>query len=223
MRFLSLLFVLLAGSALAQPADPAESAYQEGRRLYDVQDWDGAIAKFKEAYKLRPDARSLFNIAQAYRLKGDCTQAQSFYRTYKRNFPDAANIATVDKFLAEPCAKDTAPLPEPEQPADKPSRSYTLPIAFGAGAVVLVGGALGFELSARGTYDRALAAQDEQQQHDLWQSANTQRYVADGLVVGGIACTGVAVWLFIRSRRDEPAVQPQVSAHAASLVITGRF
>jgi len=105
---LALLAVLLvATSALAQPADPGEAAYQEGRRYYDLRDWDNAIKKFKEAYKLRSDAPSLFNIAQSYRLKGDCVEAIGFYKTYKRNYPTAQNIAAVDKFIAElePCAQ----------------------------------------------------------------------------------------------------------------------
>jgi len=104
-------------SAHAQPApgpaqpDAAEAAYREGRRLYDLHEWDAAIAKFKEAYRLRSDPASLFNIAQSYRLKGDCGEASSFYKTYRRNFPTASNIAKVDKFIAdlEPCAKPTVP------------------------------------------------------------------------------------------------------------------
>jgi hypothetical protein len=96
--------------AIAQPApssDAAETAYKEGRRHYDLREWDQAIAKFKEAYELRSDAASLFNIAQAYRLKGDCVEALGFYKTYKRNFPSAQNLDKVDKFIAElePCAK----------------------------------------------------------------------------------------------------------------------
>ena len=68
---LVLIAVLTAtGAAHAQaPNAAADAAYQEGRRLYDLREWDAAIAKFKEAYRLRPDAQSLYNIAQANRLK----------------------------------------------------------------------------------------------------------------------------------------------------------
>lgn len=111
------LAILLAGhAAWGQPA--SDVAYEEGRRLYDLREWDQAIAKFKEAYRIRPDAKSLFNIAQALRLKGDCVEAVNFYRTYKRNFPKEKNLAKVDKFLAdlEPCPKPTAVTPEPVKP-----------------------------------------------------------------------------------------------------------
>jgi tetratricopeptide (TPR) repeat protein len=120
--------ILTAAAAHAQPAppnpgDPAEAAYQEGKRLYDIQEWDQAIAKFKDAYRQRSDAASLFNIAQSYRLKGDCANAISFYKTYKRNFPSAENLDKVDKFIAElepTCPREPAPplpppVPVPEQ------------------------------------------------------------------------------------------------------------
>ena len=107
------LLVAVSTSSLvhAQPASASEAqadaALSEGRRLYDLQEWDQAIAKFKEAYRLRADAPALFNIAQAYRLKGDCAQAASFYKTFKRNFPKEKNIAKVDRFIdeMEECAK----------------------------------------------------------------------------------------------------------------------
>jgi tetratricopeptide (TPR) repeat protein len=117
---LVLAVVLAAASASAQPGDSgaaAEAALQEGRRLYDLQEWDSAIVKFKEAYRLRADAAALFNIAQSYRLKGDCASAASFYKTYRRNFPNEGNIDRVDRFITEmeACAK-TAPKPEKPEP-----------------------------------------------------------------------------------------------------------
>jgi tetratricopeptide (TPR) repeat protein len=107
-------------SATAQPSSPstdAEAALEEGRRLYDLQEWDQAIAKFKEAYRLRADAAALFNIAQSYRLKGDCASAAGFYKTYRRNFPNERNIDKVDRFIVEmeECAK-TSPRPDPVTP-----------------------------------------------------------------------------------------------------------
>ncbi len=105
------------------PADPAEAAYQDGRRHYDLREWDDAIASFKESYRLRTDERSLFNIAQAYRLKGDCVDALGFYQTYKRNFPDAEGIPAVDKLIVdiEPCVREKTPPPvKPTKPGKTP-------------------------------------------------------------------------------------------------------
>ncbi len=134
-------FVLASTAAFAQPRPSkpvpnpaADAALQEGRRLYNIQDWDAAIEKFKEAYKLRPDAASLFNLAQSYRLKGDCTAAAFQYRAYRRNHPNEKNIDKVDKFIVEMddcAAKQAKPLPPvdkpPPPPVDKPDTQVIAP------------------------------------------------------------------------------------------------
>ncbi len=152
--------------AHAQPAAEADQAYQRGRSHYDLQEWDKAIAEFKEAYRLRPDAPSLFNIAQSYRLKGDCAQAASFYKTYRRNFPNEKNIDRVDQFIIDMDACTTtqasptvtaptddtptpitAPLPNPVAPVDEPEprmpRGYLYGsiTAAGIGVACVIGGA----------------------------------------------------------------------------------
>lgn len=113
---------LLLATGVAYADDRSDTAYEEGRRLYDLREWDQAIAKFKEAYRIKPEAKSLFNIAQAFRLKGDCVEAINFYRTYKRNFPREKNLAKVDKFIVElePCAKKAARQPDPIAPPEPP-------------------------------------------------------------------------------------------------------
>lgn len=123
----ALTLALAAGHALAQPSDKnaeADAALDEGRRLYDLREWDQAIAKFKEAYRLRADAPALYNIAQAYRLKGDCARAATFYKTFKRNFPEEKNV---DKFIAdmEECAKKQPAMPEPVEPKPEPEPEPT--------------------------------------------------------------------------------------------------
>jgi len=112
MRACLVAMVLMTSSlATAQPTKgPAKTAYDAGRKAYDLREWDKAIESFKEAYRLGSDAASLFNIAQSYRLKGDCGEALGFYKTYKRNFPKAKNIKAVDGFITdmETCAKEQA-------------------------------------------------------------------------------------------------------------------
>jgi tetratricopeptide (TPR) repeat protein len=128
MRSLVIL-ALLCGVAVAQspPADPAEEAYQEGKRLYDLREWDQAIAKFKEAYKLRADAASLFNIAQSYRLKGDCLEAVNFYKTFRTKFPNEKTAAKAEKFITEldECAKQRAAAAKtaPTEPVTEPVKT----------------------------------------------------------------------------------------------------
>lgn len=163
----------------------ADEAYQRGRAHYDLQEWDQAIAEFKEAYRLRPDAPSLFNIAQSYRLKGDCAQAASFYKTYRRNFPAEKNIARVEQFITEmeACAKQAPPTngtPDGKtgdgtttQPSDTGGTSGT----SGIGAT----GATGTGANASGT---PLPAQPVD---------SPAPRIPRGFLIGSIAAAGVGV------------------------------
>ena len=160
-----LIAVLTLSSVVrAQPAPnpAADAAYQEARRLYDLREWDAAIAKFKEAYRLRPDAPSLFNIAQSNRLKGDCSEALSFYKTYRRNFPTEKNIDKVDKFIADmdACVKTgtkteptkTEPtrllVTEPSSPADPGHGKRIAGYVVGGVGVVALGVGVLFAIRA---------------------------------------------------------------------------
>lgn len=130
------LLVTTAAPALhAQPADPAPAAatneeqaqalYESGVRHYNVAEYDEAIADYKAAYKLYPEPTFLYNIAVAYRMKGDCQQALVFYRTYLRNEPNPPNKDKIDQRVAEmeECVKKkggTVTPPDGKDPLDKP-------------------------------------------------------------------------------------------------------
>jgi hypothetical protein len=109
--------------------------------------------------------------------------------------------------------------PKPAGPSETPERRGSLlPIAVGAGGVVLLGGALGLSLWGDATYDDAKAEMTDQSRRDsLYDSANRKRYVAEGLAVTGVGCAGVAIWLYLHQRgtRAEAA-----SARAGHLMIT---
>lgn len=94
----------------------------------------------------------------------------------------------------------TTAQPEPHEVSETPARSSkVVPLAVGAGGVALLGGALTFELLGRANYDDAKAEMMDQSKRDsLYDSANTKRYIAQGFAVAGVACVGVAVWLYLR-------------------------
>ena len=100
-----------------------------------------------------------------------------------------------------------------------------MPIAFSAGAVVLLGGALGFELWGESTYNQAKKEPDPAKQDSLWSSANTKRYVAEGMLGAGVACAGVAVWMWLRhpAETEKVAVTPLAAPGLAGLALDGRF
>jgi tetratricopeptide (TPR) repeat protein len=105
---------LLASALMATPAiaqrrkddqkqkeKEARAHYEKGQRHYNLGEFDQAIAEYKEAYALTSAPALLFNVAQAYRLKGDHQQALFFYRTYLREDPEAENAADVDALIAD--------------------------------------------------------------------------------------------------------------------------
>ncbi|GAB4537082.1 MAG: hypothetical protein Tsb0020_51750 [Haliangiales bacterium] len=60
----------------------AREAHRQGRTAFDLGDFDKAVEYFKEAYELAPHEAYLYNIAQAYRQGGDCSNALFFYKRY---------------------------------------------------------------------------------------------------------------------------------------------
>ena len=136
LHWVTLFTVVHATAALAQPAAPkkltekekaeARALYDEGLRHYNVAEYADAVTAFKGAYLLTGDPKLLFNVAQSYRLSGDCEQALRFYKNFKRESPEAVNLAEVDASISKCEATLPAPVaaapPEPvvERPAPAP-------------------------------------------------------------------------------------------------------
>ncbi|HUS28086.1 MAG TPA: hypothetical protein VMZ53_06240 [Kofleriaceae bacterium] len=121
---------------------------------------------------------------------------------------------------------------EPEQLPPAPPRSLVLPIAFGAGAVAMLGGAVAFELSAEATFEQSQAEPNPTTSDILFAKANHRRYAAEALAVTGLAAGGVAVWLYLRTPRDAASsgvasrsvhVVPTVSAAYSGFEMRGSF
>ena len=97
----------LAGASVAsaQPAPPPTSdpaaLEASGQRHFDLAEYAAAVRDFKEAYRLTDQPGFLYNIAQAFRLGGDCRQALTFYKTFVRRVPDAPNLAKVKERISE--------------------------------------------------------------------------------------------------------------------------
>jgi hypothetical protein len=127
----------------------------------------------------------------------------------------------------------TGPASPSQQPSKPLPRAKALSLAFGGAALGLVGGAVGFELWARSTYDTSRREPDHARQDSLWHSASTRRYVAEGLGVAGIACAGVSVWFYLRGGEPEATathpqasrliVEPILGSDRAGLVLMGRY
>ncbi len=112
MRVALLAAALLASApAIAEPIPKkARELAAHGREMHKRGDYERAIAAFKEAYVLAPSAGLLFNLAQAYRLMGNCDDASLMYRRYLATnpAPDARAIAETHLETVERCMHQRA-------------------------------------------------------------------------------------------------------------------
>jgi hypothetical protein len=97
----------------------AKELFQQGTTLFDLGEFDKAIDAWQQGYKEKPDPGFLYNIGQAYRLKGDSQKAIFFYRGYLRNSPKAANRADIEAKIA--ALQKSAGEPKPATPPAPPS------------------------------------------------------------------------------------------------------
>lgn len=81
------------------PAKAKELATR-GRIYHDAGDYSAAVAAFKEAYVLAPSPGLLFNIAQAYRLAGNCDEASWMYRRFLDTNPTGTNRNLAEQHLS---------------------------------------------------------------------------------------------------------------------------
>ena len=113
-RLVVLLLVLGAGAAAAR-AQPAKELYREGQALYDAGQYDEAIATWKEAYVLSDEPLLLFNLGQAYRLKGECAEARVHYENYLKRGTKLHTREAIEKTLSE-CEEKNR---EKQEPGDR--------------------------------------------------------------------------------------------------------
>lgn len=100
----ALVLALAAGSAAAEPDNPAErgaQAFAEGR-------YDEALRELEAAYQLDPDPNLLFALGRVHSARGDCLRAVDHYRRYLASQPGQrgaeAAQAEIDK-----CARANPP------------------------------------------------------------------------------------------------------------------
>jgi hypothetical protein len=115
-----------SGQAADEPTGPttphAEAArlFQEGNVLYRQGNYDGAIAKFRAANTLAPDPLTIFAIAQAQRLGGDCHALES-YAAFVAATPNTGLTAVAQTHMAD-LARRCPPARAAAQPTSVPKQ-----------------------------------------------------------------------------------------------------
>lgn len=105
-----------------------------------------------------------------------------------------------------PPAPALAPPPRPEPKLSSHGSSKTLAFTFTAGSAVLLGAAVGFNFWGESYFNQAIDETTSQDRRDsLLSSANMRRHLAQGFAIGGLACAGVAAWLFLRHGEAQPS------------------
>ncbi len=121
------LAVIPGAASAEEPSSPeviparARALAIQGRAFHEAGDYGNAIIAFKEAYVMAPSAGLLFNLAQAYRLAGNCDDAAMMYRRYIATGPslEGRTIAEGHLETVERCAHKTA-LGIPQDPGSTP-------------------------------------------------------------------------------------------------------
>jgi tetratricopeptide (TPR) repeat protein len=219
----------------------ARELADKGRAYHDAGEYTKAIAAFKEAYVLAPSPALLFNIAQAYRLAGNCDDAAWMYRRYIDTNPDTVHKALAEQHLesVEKCGHGgllvvTPPpvegkVPEPPKEeasvtatttSDEPpgTRSKQVALWVGIGGGVALAGAAYFALDASDASDNVsnLYKHGGKGTDVASQDARGQRSAALATVFGiggGLALASAGV-LYAVGRHYESAQHVAVAPHA---------
>ena len=172
----------------------ARELSDRGLRQYQAGELDAAIESFMGAFALSDNTGLLFNVAQAYRLKGDCALAREYYRRYLTAAPESNLKPTVERRLVEmdSCIQATKPDVAPAPRLAPPVQPKAAPAAGPAAATTT--------LAPRAVSSRRHAA--------TWTlRGSAAALLASGAVFGGLA------W---DAKRDHDATMLMLPAEQAS-------
>lgn len=83
------------------PIERAKALFSDGNQHYNLGEFPQALELYKSAYRVKPLAAFLFNIAQCHRKLGHQQEAITMYQSYLAGIPDAQNRALVESLIAE--------------------------------------------------------------------------------------------------------------------------
>jgi tetratricopeptide (TPR) repeat protein len=223
----------VVGLSSAAFADTAGELMKKGIEQYKAGKYTEAAATLQRVYDLDHKPETLFALAQAQRLAGDCTSAAANYHKVIAQVSDVNTARLVQQNLSL-CEKDEpkpAPPPEPKaEPAAPPEpqvitktvvrdRGKTDKLAatmFGVGMLGL-GAAGGLYLASSSNADAADNARTLDEHNRLASRASSE---STGMVIAagvGVAALGYAVFRWTRggeTSKTEVAAVPTTSGGA---------
>jgi tetratricopeptide (TPR) repeat protein len=240
----------LVGVAHADVPAKARVLADRGRASHEKGDYATAVALFTEAYALAPSPALLFNLAQSYRLQGDCDTAVLMYKRYIDTDPPPEALALARAHLAnvERCARHDPvpneviadPTPTPHlQVAAVPPHVETdgspgglrkeIGLGLGVGGSAALVGALWFAYQAHEASDAVEAAYKHGgKQGDVARldaDGRTDARYATALGIGGGLAVAAGAALYVLGVRAENAgaVSVHPTAHGAQVAVAWSF
>jgi tetratricopeptide (TPR) repeat protein len=196
--------------AARQQEQEFDRQYAQGKQLYAAGRFAEAIECFQKALSRKPDANTVYNIAQAYRKLGNCEKAKGYYEWFLRSpSPDTteADLDKVRKYVAE-CAPQTAPslVVTRQRPAWRIGVGIA-GMAVGAGLIVI--GGLAASINGRpGLVDG---------KEDLSRFYNTGDLAVGLIVPGSLLALGGVVLVALPGEKKVESLTQQKSATRASM------
>lgn len=247
------LFVCAPPLAHAQPkkeppkkeAPKEDPMMQEARRLFDeaevhykLQEFETALSKYKESYRLTLAPALLFNIGQCYRQMERYEEALKAYQSFLREQPDTPNRARVEELIQETetaQAAAVAAATAASQPATGPGGTTTVVIKESANsklpALVLYGaaglaGATGLAFSA-GAFLAARDSREFQEQsftnsEDVVAASTRGRRLAAAADVAFVVAAGAGISGFILGKRAKQE-KAALLLSPGGLAVSARF
>ncbi|HSN27233.1 MAG TPA: hypothetical protein VLT45_13145 [Kofleriaceae bacterium] len=235
---LAVLAWTVIGLAGAAYADKAGDLMKKGIDQYKAGKYTDAAATLQQAYDLDHKPETLFALAQAQRLSGDCTSAAANYHKVLEQMSDVNTAKLVQQNLAL-CEKEP-PKPEPTpEPAPAPATSPEPQIVtktvvkegktdvvaaslFGVGMLSL-GAAGGLYLAASSNADAADKASTLDAHNSLADKAKGEDI---GMIVAagvGVAAIGYAVFRWTHGSEPKTEVAAVPTNGGGALWVSGRF
>lgn len=250
------LAVVLAALALAAPAaaDPgwsgavpakARALALKGRAFHDAGDYASAIVAFTQAYAMAPSPALLFNLAQSYRLAGNCDDAALMYQRYLATNPSpegralaATHLANVERCMHKlglgipvqtasmnATKSSVVVTAHSEEPSRRASLQKDIGLGFTLGGSLALAGALYYALDANSASSDVSNAYDKGKGNgknvgELDDRGHDSERKARILAVGGGLGVATGVVLYVLGRRAEAspvAITPTTGGARVSL------
>lgn len=216
-----------------------EEHYEKGTVYYNLQDWANALKEYRLSYEIEPKPGTLWAIAQAQRLSGDCRAAILTYRSYTR-LGSPAGVAAAEELISRcqaaleeqrHAAEEPAPPPRAEAAERAPSSVHATALSSGRkveterawyadplGDVLLATGLAGVAVGAfylrTGNDDWRAAphASDYRAYEHLRSEAQQKERIGVAALSAGLAVTALSVLRFaLHGRRGHGPSRPAIN------------